>query len=142
MKSGRLLGLDPGQRRIGVALSDPRGVIASPHSVIDQRRHDPLVVIAELCREQEVATIVVGLPISLSGVEGLAAEAARSFGDQVAKATGRNLVYCDERFTSVQAERVLLKADVPRSKRREVRDKVAAAVMLQGYLDAENLKES
>ena len=142
MKLGRLLGLDPGQRRVGVAVSDAGRLIATPHSVIDKRRVDPLAVIDALCRELDIDTIVVGLPISLSGEEGAAAETARSFGDRVGEVTGMNLVYSDERFTSVQAEHVLLEAGMRRQKRRDTRDKVAAAFMLQGYLDAANTKES
>jgi putative Holliday junction resolvase len=142
VKLGRLLGLDPGQRRVGVAVSDAGRLIATPHSVIDKRRVDPLAVIDALCRELDIDTIVVGLPISLSGEEGAAAETARSFGDRVGEVTGRNLVYSDERFTSVQAEHVLLEAGMRRQKRRDTRDKVAAAFMLQGYLDAANTKES
>ncbi len=138
MTAGRVLGLDPGSRRVGVALSDPEGIIASPHSVIDLRRTDPAQYLAELCRDLDVVTVVVGLPVSLSGEEGPAAEAAREFGETVARPLGRNLVYWDERFTSVQAEQALLESGMRREERRRTRDKVAAAMMLQGYLDAEN----
>ena len=79
--------------------------------------------------------IVVGLPTSLDGSEGRVAEAARQFGTEVADITGVVVEFYDERFTSVVAERALLEANVRRGKRRAVRDKVAAAVMLQAYLD-------
>ena len=92
--------------------------------------------ITRLCNEQDVATIVVGLPLSLSGEEGAAAAAARRLGDAVQSATGRNLVYWDERFTSVQAEQALLEAGMRRRRRRDTRDMIAAALMLQGYLDS------
>ncbi len=101
-----------------------------------------MAVIAQLCAEEDVEIIVVGLPVSLSGVEGPSAEAARRFGAEVAEATGRNLVYWDERFTSVQAENALLEARMRRDKRRVNRDMVAAALMLQGYLDSQTSESS
>lgn len=141
MSEGRVLGLDPGQRRIGVALSDPGGVIAQPHTVVDRRRGDAIGRIARICDEHDVGLIVVGLPVSLSGEEGPSAAAARRLGDEVAAATGRNLVYWDERFTSVQAEQSLLEVGIRREQRRERRDMIAAALMLQGYLDGRPEKE-
>ena len=135
MTLGRLLGLDPGERRIGVALSDPIGIIASPHSVLDHRTGDVLAEIRAICREFEVETIVVGLPTMLSGREGTAAEKARFFGNRVGEATGCEIVFFDERFTTVQAESALLEGGVRRRKRKEKIDMVAAAVMLQSYLD-------
>jgi putative Holliday junction resolvase len=135
----RILGLDPGERRIGVALSDPTGTIASPHAVIDRRSVDPAVAVRELCEEHAVVRVVVGLPTGLSGNEGPSATAARVFGDLVAKATGLPVDYQDERFTTVTAEAALLEGGVRREKRREVRDKVAAAVILQTYLDRKDL---
>ena len=116
-------------------MSDGLGLIASPHSVIDRKRGDPVAVITALCNEFEVSTIVVGLPMTLAGEEGAAAVAARSLGDEIAAASGRNLVYWDERFTSVQAERSLVEGGVTRRRRRQLTDKVAAAMMLQAYLD-------
>lgn len=136
MNSGRVLGLDPGERRIGVALSDPGGIIAQPYVVIDRREGKAVLRIAEICIAEGVEVIVVGLPVSLSGREGAAVTAARKLGEEVKLVTGRNLVYWDERFTSVQAEKALLEAGMRRDKRRGTRDMIAAALMLQGYLDA------
>ncbi len=141
MKLGRVLGLDPGERRIGVALSDPGRLIAQPYLVIDRRRGNAVHRITLICVEQEVETIVIGLPVSLSGEEGRAAAAARRFGDEVESGTGRNLVYWDERFTSVLAEQALLQAGMRRERRRDKRDMVAAALILQGYLDAPGRRE-
>lgn len=135
----RILGLDPGERRIGVALSDPTGTIASPHSVIDRRSADPANVVRELCEEYAVNLIVVGLPTGLSGSEGPSAKAARAFGARVSEAAGLPVEYQDERFTTVTAEAALLEGGVRRERRREVRDKVAAAVILQTYLDRKDL---
>ena len=87
-------------------------------------------------------TIVVGLPVSLGGEEGSAAQKARSLGNQVGEATGCEIVFFDERFTTVQAEAALLEGGVRRRQRREAIDKVAAAMMLQGYLDAEAHRDS
>ncbi len=135
----RILGLDPGERRVGVALSDPTGTIASPHSVIDRRSVKLTDAVRALCEEHGVARIVVGLPTGLSGAEGPSAKAARTVGDMVAEATGLPVEYQDERFTSVTAEAALLEGGVRRAKRRDVRDKVAAAVILQAYLDRKDL---
>lgn len=131
-----MLGLDPGERRIGVALSDPLGIIAQPHTVLDRRTEDALGKIKALCEQYEVAKVVVGLPVSLSGGEGMAAEKARDLGAQVEESTGCEIVFFDERFTTVQAEAALLEGGVRRRKRRETVDKIAAAMMLQGYLDS------
>ncbi len=139
--TGRILGLDPGERRIGVALSDPLGMIASPHSVIDQRKQDVATELRRLVDEEEVTRIVIGLPVSLVGQERSAAQKARAFGALVADATGIEPVYADERFTSNVAERALLEGNVSRADRRATRDKVAAAVMLQGYLDGPYSRE-
>ncbi len=131
----RILGLDPGERRVGVALSDPTGTIASPHSVIDRRSVELADAVRMLCEENDVQRIVIGLPTGLSGVEGPSAKAARAMGNAVADATDLPVEYQDERFTTVTAEAALLEGGVRRSKRRDVRDKVAAAVILQTYLD-------
>ena len=92
--------------------------------------------IREICDEYSVETIVVGLPTGLSGREGTAAERARFFGNRVGEVTGCEIVFFDERFTTVQAESALLEGRVRRQTRREKIDMVAAAVMLQGYLDS------
>lgn len=131
----RVLGLDHGERRIGVAVSDATGTIASPHSVIDQRGGDVFERLRSLIAEYEVELVVVGLPLQLSGEEGTSARSARAFADTVTEATGLPVALQDERFTTVTAEDALIEGGVRRRERREVRDKVAAAVMLQGYLD-------
>ncbi len=110
--------------------------------MLDRRAGDVLDGIRAIRAEYEVASIVIGLPVSLSGEEGSAAEKARSLGDQVGEATDCQIVFFDERFTTVQAESALLEGGVRRRKRRETIDKVAAAVMLQGYLDAESQRDT
>lgn len=131
----RVLGLDPGTRRIGVALSDATGTIAAPHSVIDRRSVDVVESLRGLVAEHGIELIVVGLPVSLSGTEGPSAAAARAFAESVADATDLPVVLQDERFTTVTAEDALIEGGVRRRERRELRDQVAAAVMLQGFLD-------
>ncbi len=133
--SGRILGLDPGERRIGVALSDPLGIIAQPYAVIDLRSQNLAKELKRIIAEEDVITIVIGLPVSLDGAERTAAARAREFASKVAAATGLAPVFADERFTTSVAEAALLEGDVRRAHRRDVVDKVAAAVMLQGYLD-------
>lgn len=132
---GRILGIDPGTHRIGVALSDPGRVIASPLEVIDRRRTDAATRIAELAAEYDVTQIVVGLPVGLTGGEGTSAAMARELGAAVTASTGHDVVYWDERFTSVTAEAALLESGMRRESRRDRRDMVAAAVILQAYID-------
>ncbi len=132
---GRILGLDPGTRRIGVAASDTRQVTAQPRAALDAVAPDLMERIAALAREVEAERIVVGLPLGLDGSEGAAALAARDFAARVGEATGRPVDLYDERFSTVTAERVLVEAGLRRSRRRRVRDGVAAAVFLQAYLD-------
>ncbi|MCZ7536368.1 MAG: Holliday junction resolvase RuvX [Acidimicrobiia bacterium] len=137
---GRALGVDLGERRIGLALSDPGGVIASPHSVLRRGRdragdHRAILAVA---RDEGVVAIVVGLPRSLSGGLGPAARAALAEIDELRASAGACMTVeaCDERFTTVVAERALVEGGVRRQDRRAVVDKVAAAVMLQSWLDA------
>ena len=133
--SSRYLGLDPGERRIGVAISDASCTIASPVDFIDVKAGNTEARITNLCAEWEITTIVVGLPVSLDGSEGPAAVRSRDFGAVVAELTGLPVEYQDERFTTVTAEQALLEAGVKRRSRTSKRDQIAAAVMLQGFLD-------
>ncbi len=133
--TGRYLGLDPGERRIGVALSDATGTIASPVRYIDTERDDVFDVINALCIDNEIRAVVVGLPISLDGSEGPSARKARAFSESVEEATGLPVHLHDERFTSHTAETALLSGGVSRKTRKEKRDQIAAAVMLQSFLD-------
>jgi putative Holliday junction resolvase len=134
----RALGLDLGSKRIGVAVSDPTGTIASPLTVLARgrsRRHDH-ARIAELVRDEEAGCVVVGLPRSLSGADGPAARAARAEATALASVVGVPVETHDERFTTVTANRALAEGGVRGRARREVVDKVAAAVILQSWLDA------
>lgn len=138
----RALGIDLGSKRIGVALSDSAGTVATPYEVVarsgDERRdHAKLVALAE---EADAPTLVVGLPLSLDGSLGPAARAVR---DEVARlanvaaAGGITVETFDERLTTVSAERDLMAQGMRATARRRVVDKVAAAVLLQAWLDAQ-----
>lgn len=132
---GRIVALDPGTRRIGVAVSDPLGLTAQPHGTLDATADDLDDRLRALAGDTDAELVVVGLPIGMNGSEGAAAEAARRFAARVAEATGLAVALLDERLTTVAAERVLLEAGLRRDRRRAVRDRVAAAVLLQSYLD-------
>jgi putative Holliday junction resolvase len=133
--SERFLGLDSGERRIGVAVSDASGTIASPVEFIDRKAGNQEQRLIDLCTEWKITEIVVGLPTSLDGTEGSAATESRNFGKFVEGITGLPVVFHDERFTTVTAERALLEGGVKRGARTNKRDQIAAAVMLQGFLD-------
>jgi putative Holliday junction resolvase len=136
--AGRLLAIDPGTKRVGVALSDGDRRIATPLEVV-ARTSDPAVHrqrIAALAEEWEVVGLVVGLPRQLDGQEGAAAEAARAEAAALHDVTGLPVALYDERLTTVQAERALAGAQLDGRDRRRRVDMVAAAVLLQGWLDA------
>lgn len=136
----RVLGVDLGERRIGLALSDPTATIATPHSVLT-RGGDPAAdrrAIVDAAREAGAGTIVVGLPRSLSGRDGPAARAAAAEVEAlraIAAPLGLRVDTYDERLTTVIAHRRLDAANVRGRARRQVVDEVAAAVILQSYLD-------
>lgn len=134
---GRVLGLDLGSKRIGIAVSDRSGLIASPFSVLqrsgsERRDHE---AIAKLVVEEECERIVVGLPLSLDGGMGRAAKSAVAEVGRLATVVGVPVETYDERLTTVSAERALMEAKMRADARRRVVDKVAAAVMLQSWID-------
>jgi putative Holliday junction resolvase len=134
------MGVDLGSKRIGLALSDPTRVVASPHDVLQRGRDhgfDHLAIVNE-AREAGATTIVVGLPLSLSGAIGPAAKATLAEIEElraVAEPAGIAVVAYDERLTTITAERALDEARMRREARRRIVDKIAAAVMLQSWLD-------
>ena len=132
---GRLLGLDLGQSRIGVAISDDRRRLAVPIGTVRTGAPGDLKAIAALAREHGVVGVVVGHPLSLSGVRGEAAEHAEAFAAALSQVLGLGVVLEDERLTTVEAERGLARAGVRGRRRREVVDESAAALILQSYLD-------
>lgn len=133
----RVLGIDLGSKRIGVALSDPSGTIASPLVVLARSgslRRDH-AAIKELATENEAETIVVGLPLNMNGTVGPAAAAAKREAEALATVVGMPVVTFDERRTTVTADQALIAGGLNARSRRKVVDKVAAAVMLQQWLD-------
>ena len=129
----RALGVDYGTKRVGLAISDSLGITARPLSVVP--RSVVVEEVVNLVKEHDVGTIVVGLPTGLSGDEGVSASEARKLADELGVAAGIDVVLVDERYTSRLAEDALLESGMKRRKRRESVDKVAAAIILQDYLD-------
>ena len=133
----RVLGIDLGSKRIGVAVSDSGGVLASPYEVVarsgdEQRDHRRLL---ELAAEVEVERIVVGLPLSLDGSMGPTAVAYAAEAERLGATTALPVETYDERLTTVTADRSLMERNMKADARRRIIDKVAAAVMLQAWLD-------
>jgi putative Holliday junction resolvase len=133
----RLLGLDVGDRRIGVAVSDPMGWTASPLQPVERVSwKKDLSRIRSLIEEYRAAGVVVGLPIRMNGTPGERAEKTMEFVRRLQATTKVPVVTWDERLTTREAERRMLEADVRRGRRREVIDGIAASLILQGYLDS------
>jgi putative holliday junction resolvase len=130
----RFVGIDYGTKRIGVAISDGIGLVAHPLEVV--RRKDLPDVLTRISDEYGVEAVIVGLPTALDGGEGESASRARALGAEIEDLLGIPVEYVDERFTSRMAEDALLKSDMRRAQRRETIDKVAAAIILQTYLDS------
>jgi putative Holliday junction resolvase len=135
---GRRLGIDVGAVRVGVALSDPDGVLAMPLVTVprDVEHGGDLGTIAELVAAHDVVEIVVGLPRTLAGREGPAAEAARAFAAALAARVPVPLAFSDERLTTVVATRQMRESGRKGRRQRAVVDQVAAVAILQGWLDA------
>lgn len=134
----RALGLDLGTKRIGVAVSDRSGTVATPLTVVTRGRTQRIdhVEIARIVTAEEVEAVVVGLPVNMDGSEGRAATSARDEARRLATVVNVPVVLHDERLTTVSADRALIEARMRAQARRRVVDKVAAAVMLQSWLDA------
>lgn len=133
----RLLGIDPGAKSVGIALSDVMRMVASPYGALKREKLSVMAgKIKGISREHGVAGIIAGLPLSLDGTFGPAAQAARDWSLALADLTGIPTAMWDERMSSSVVNRTLIgEADMSRKKRAEVVDKMAAAYMLQGALD-------
>jgi len=133
----RILGIDHGGKRLGVAITDPDGILATPHAVVaslgDQR---DAAEIARIVAEEGVERIVLGLPLMLSGEEGEQAARVRRFGARLSEVHGLAVEYWDERLTTVYATRMLRLSGAKRDRRKLLVDSLAAAAMLQGYADS------
>ena len=130
------MALDVGDRRIGIALSDEEARVAFPKDTLHRRNLDAdLLEIASVAEREHVQEILVGMPLSLDGSEGPQAKKVTRFIKSLKERTALPITAWDERLTTVSAQRALLEGDVSRSRRRQVVDKMAAALLLQGYLD-------
>lgn len=139
----RVLGLDVGTKTIGVAISDPTRMLASPVRTLGRRSvAADSADIAALAEALGADEFVVGLPYELDGSEARSARLARQVGEAIADRTGRPVRYVDERFTSVDAERQLIQAGVSRARRKKVIDQAAAVIILQSFLDHPALAET
>lgn len=136
----RIMGLDYGTKTVGVALSDALLITAQPVETIERKSANKLrqtfARIEQLVDENEVSLIVLGYPKNMNNTAGERAEATEKFREDLMRRTGLSVVLWDERLTTVEAERILMESSVRRENRKEVIDKMAAAIILQSYLDA------
>ncbi len=133
----RVLGIDYGRRRIGLAVSDEEGILASPFPTYVRGRSEKrdITALTSLIDKHRVTAVVVGLPFNMDGSRGEMAREAEEFADRIRQETELPVHLFDERLTSSEAERVLLEADLPRRRRKELRDSLSAVLILQGHLD-------
>jgi putative Holliday junction resolvase len=137
MSHGRVLALDLGKRRIGLALSDELGITAQGLETLERSNiREDLAKLAQLASEKNVALILMGNPLHMSGREGRQAEYARDFGERLHATTGLPIEYRDERLTTVEAERVLRQSGISIQKRAKAVDRLAAVILLESYLDS------
>ena len=133
---GALMGLDLGEKTIGLAVSDTRRNVASPLQTIKRRKFTlDAAALLEHARARNVVGLVLGLPLNMDGSEGPRCQSTRAFARNLAGLTDLPIGFWDERLSTVAAERALLEADTSRRRRAEVIDHVAAAYILQGFLD-------
>ena len=133
----RILGIDYGDARIGLALSDESETLASPiGTVTPGSMRKAIDEIAAIAKERGAGLIVLGLPINMDGSMGERVDKTKAFGSNLERVSGIEVVYKDERLTTVSAERSLIESGMRREKRKTVIDTVSAQIILQGYLDA------
>ena len=138
----KIIALDIGTVRIGIATSDIMEIIASAYEVYRRKNLDiDVKYIAELVSKLDAGEIVIGLPLKLDGTEGQSVEMAREFGEKLSQLVNVPIVYQDERLSTVSAERILIESGVRREKRKDKVDSIAATIILQTYLDKKSLKK-
>lgn len=137
-ESGRLLAIDPGEKRIGLAVSDPAQVVAQPLATLTRRagRRFPMRQLRSHIEQLQPVGIVIGLSLEPSGKEGPAARLAREIGENIRKQTGLAVAYVDERLTTARALRVSQAIQAKPRQRPERVDRIAAAILLQTFLDS------
>jgi putative Holliday junction resolvase len=132
----RILALDLGARRIGVAVSDPLGITAQGLGTIERRNgHSDMAELQKLVKDYEVGMIVVGQPLSMNGQAGTQAQNATAFADQLRRRLSTPVTMWDERLTTAEAQRVLKASGVGLEKRKQAIDRMAAVILLQSFLD-------
>ena len=133
----RKIALDIGTVRIGIATSDPMGIIASGYETFVRTKdyETDLKNIACLAEEKQADTFVLGLPLNMDGTEGEKVREIRAFAEDLKRYTDKKIVFQDERLSTVSAEKALIESGMRREKRKKVVDKVAATIILQSYLD-------
>jgi putative Holliday junction resolvase len=138
---GRLLGVDYGTVRVGLAISDPDRIIASPLATYARRNPEAdTAYFRQVIATEQVVGLVVGLPMHTDGREGVKAKEARGYGAWLGEVTGLPVEFADERFTTVHAESVLWTAGLTHKRRKDRRDRVAAQMLLQAHLEGERDK--
>ena len=137
----KIISLDIGTVRIGIATSDIMEIIASAYEVYRRKNlNEDVKYIASLVSKLDAGEIVIGLPLKLDGSEGQSVEMAREFGEKLAELVAVPIVYQDERLSTVSAERILIESGVRREKRKDKIDSIAATIILQTYLDKKSFK--
>lgn len=135
---GRVLGVDYGEKRVGLAISDALGVVATPLGVHTRtRKGDDVEAVAEICREREIESVVVGHPLNMDGSSGEAVEKVDEFVERLGARIDLPIELWDERMSTMSAERVLIEGNMSRQRRKGVVDKLAAQIILQNYLDSQ-----
>lgn len=137
----RVLSLDIGDRRIGMAISDPFGLVAQGLGVIDRKKDDPISKIMEKVMEYKIELIVAGLPKNMDGSLGFQSERVKEFIEELKKTYEGEVVYWDERLTTVSANRMMAQRGTKVSKRKDEVDKIAASYILEGYLMSKDYKD-
>ncbi|MCG3176100.1 MAG: putative pre-16S rRNA nuclease [Candidatus Omnitrophica bacterium] len=133
----RILAIDLGDKRIGLAISDPLGYTAQGLETLENKGVDRTVAaLKSLCSERGVTEIVIGLPVNMDGTEGPKARLTREWMDRLARETGLGVASWDERLTSRQAGRLMIQEGLSRQKQKQKSDQLAAILILQGYLDS------
>ena len=132
----RKMGIDYGDKRIGIALTDQLCIISSPFEVYKNVSiEDSLNHITQLIKQYNVDEVAMGLPLNMDGTEGERAILHRKFGEELANLSGVKVYFIDERLTSAEAEEILISSGVRREKRKELIDKISAQLILQSYID-------
>jgi putative Holliday junction resolvase len=132
----RLLGIDYGDRHVGLAISDLTWFIASPYKTIDMKKSDLIETIRSICSNEHIVAILIGNPINMNGSIGPRSQKSSEFAEVLAKELGLQVILWDERWSSQAVERSMIEGNLSRAKRSERIDQLAASYILQGFLDS------